>query len=225
MRGRWGSPAAAAPLGLRVPTHRWNQEAGGWPQDSRAGTPHLPGPPHTLLPARGASHSLVSTEPRVSEVPQPAHSIWWAPSRPRFPAGRLGRCGHWWAGIPQLEGVSGSRWPTDEPAVTATGQGALSRDVFLTRTFEDPSPRPPGGKGEATTSEISSPTGHALLSQTGPDSSPLWSYPPAQLMGIITVQCPVPEHRPGTEIWLPFFLAFSFERCGWHRTRWDRGYE
>lgn len=31
----------------------------------------------------------------------------------------------------------------------------------------------------------------------------------AQLMGIITGRCPVPEHRPSTEIWLFFFLAFS----------------
>ena len=133
------------------------------------------GAPHTLLPARGASPPLCAQGPRVMKYP-PASSqhLVGPPSRPRFPAGRLG---HWgllghppagrslWFQVAHSSASCDCHWP----------RGSVQGWVPDTDPLRTPAHGRRDGKGEATTSEISSPTGHALLSQTGPDSSPLWA--------------------------------------------------
>lgn len=119
-----GSPAAAARRGLRVPTHRWNQEAGvapGLPElRPTSQGPHTPCCLH-VAPHLPCEHRAQGREAPPSQLSQ--HLVGPIGPGSQQGVGPLGTL----LGIPQLEEVSGSRWPTDEPAVTATGQGALSR--------------------------------------------------------------------------------------------------
>lgn len=107
-----------------------------------------------------------------SSPPQSACSIRWAPTLAQVPSRGVRAAGHL-LGIPQLGAVPGG--PQLSSSDCHWPRGSVQGCVPDADPLRTPAHSRGDVKGDATTSEISLPAGHTLLSQTGPSSSPLWA--------------------------------------------------